>query len=446
MAAPFPPGPEGGWLLGSLADFRRDILGFYSRLARTYGDVASFRLGRHRTVLLNHPDHTEYVLTTGAKHFSKRTYVLKLLVPVMGNGLLTSEGDFWLRQRRLIQPVFQRQRIAGYGDVMVDYARRLLERWRDGETRDLHAEMMRLTLEIVGKTLFNADLEGDAHEVGAALEVVMANFLARWESLVPLPDWVPTPANLRSLRSRRRLDAIIYRMIRERRAAGAHGDDLLSLLLQARDEGDGSGMTDLQVRDEAMTLFLAGHETTASALAWTWYLLAVYSEEEAKLLAELREVLGDRQPTVADLPRLVRCERAVTEAMRLYPPAYAFGRLALADVEIGGYRIPRGTVVVACQWVTHRDGRFFEEPEAFRPDRWAGDLAKRLPRFAYFPFGGGQRVCIGSGFAMMEAVLILATVLPRYHFTLVPGHPVAPKAFVTLRPGKGIMAVLHRRE
>ncbi|HYV34929.1 MAG TPA: cytochrome P450 [Gemmataceae bacterium] len=440
-----PPGPDGQWLFGSLRDFRRDILGFYTHCAKNYGDIVPYRLGFQRLCLLNHPDFTELVLTTDNKNYDKRTYILKLLTPVLGNGLLTSEGDFWLRQRRLIQPAFHKQRIHTYGNVMVEYTLRMLARWQHGESRDLHADMMRLALEIVGKTLFDADVANDAKEVGDCLEVVMDRFIRRWEGLIPVPDWLPTPANLHFKRTLRQLDAIIYKMIAQRRQSGEDRGDLLSLLLQARDEDDGTGMTDLQLRDEAMTLFLAGHETTANALSWTWYLLAQHPEVETKLLQELDTVLHGLPPTVADLPRLVYCEHVLMEAMRLYPPAYGFGRLAKVDCAIGGYRIPNGTTVILCPWVTHRDARWFDDPLAFRPERWAGDAAKRMPRYAYFPFGGGPRQCIGNAFAMMEATLVLATVAPHYHFTLRPDPPVTPRAVVTLRPAHGIPVVISCR-
>jgi cytochrome P450 len=442
---PLPPGPRGTRLLGSLGDFRRDMLAFYTHCAQTYGDIVPYRLGFHRMCLLNHPEFTEKVLITDAKNYAKRTYVLKLLVPVLGNGLLTSEGDFWLRQRRLIQPAFHKQRIGAFADIMVDYTRRLCDRWQDGQTLDLHAEMMRLALEIVGKTLFDADVANEVEGVGAALEVVMDQFISRWESVLPLPDWFPTAANLRFKHTVKKLDAIIYQMIAQRRASGQQRGDLLSLLLQARDEDDGTGMTDRQLRDEAMTLFLAGHETTAGALSFTWYLLAQHPEVERKLLAELTTVLGGRTPTLADLPRLVYTEQVLLESMRLFPPAYGFGRVAKVDCELGGYRIPRGTTVIMVPWVTHRDGRWFDAPLQFSPERWAGDLAKRLPRYAYFPFGGGPRLCIGNQFAMMEATLIIAAMAPRYHFELQPEPPVVPRPVVTLRPAHGVPVKVHRR-
>jgi cytochrome P450 len=263
--------------------------------------------------------------------------------------------------------------------------------------------------------------------------------------VVPVPDWFPSPTNLRFRRTLKQLNAIIYRMIAQRRSQPQERGDLLSILLHARDENDGAGMSDEQLRDEAMTIFLAGHETTANALSWTWYLLTQNPAEENKLLDELTAVLNGRPPTVADLSQLVFTERVLMESMRLYPPAYGFGRIALADCNIGGFRVPRGTNIILCPWVSHRDGRWFDEPLAFRPERWSNELAKRLPRYAYFPFGGGPRICIGNSFAMMEATLILATIAQRYHFRLRPDPPVVPHAYVTLRPGHGIPVTLAKR-
>jgi cytochrome P450 len=361
---------------------------------------------------------------------------------LLGNGLLTSDGDSWLRQRRLAQPAFKPSRVAAYGETMVAYAERLIAGWKAGETRDLQPEMTRLTLEITAKTLFGADIGTDAADVGAALADALASFDVRVSSWFPLPYWVPTPTNRRLVKAVKRLDAIVYRIINERRAGGEDRGDLLSMLLQAQDD-EGGAMSDKQLRDETMTLFLAGHETTALALTWTFYLLAQSADAEAKLRTELAAVLGGRSPTVADLPRLRWTEHVVTESMRLYPPAYAFGREALADCEIGGYPVRKGTTLFLSQWVMHRDPRYYDEPERFLPERWAGGLMQRLPRFAYFPFSGGPRQCIGDRFAMMEAVLIVAAVAQRYRFALVPGHPVVPKPSMTLRPQHGIKVVLH---
>ncbi len=439
-----PPGPKGSLLLGSLSDFRRDTLGFLARVAREYGDFVALRLGWRRVFLINHPDLIETVLVTESRHFIKH-FVLRLLRPTMGNGILLSDGDFWIRQRRLIQPVFNKNRVATYGDVMVSYAERMAERWQDGETRDLHTDMMRLTLEIVAKVLFDADVAGQAADVGEALEMGMQTFIRRWKSLYPLPEWIPTPTNLKIKKVARRLDAIIYGFIKDRRTSGRDRGDLLSLLLHAQDVDDGGRMTDKQLRDEAMTLFLAGHETTANALAWTWYLLSQHPEVDAQLAAELHDVLGGRSPTVADLPRLRYTEMVVTESMRLYPPVYAFGREPVRNVRIGDYEVPRAATIIMSQWLMHRDGRFFDDPEQFRPERWADGLAKRLPKFAYFPFGGGPRLCIGNTFAMIEAVLVLATMAQKFRFTLAPGHPVVPLTTVTLRPKFGIKGVLTKR-
>jgi cytochrome P450 len=444
MTATYPPGPRGRFLTGSLREFRRDLLGFISRGAAEFGDLVTFRLGPKRIVLVNRPDLIEFVLTTGNRHFSGRTYIKKLLSPTLGMGLLTSEGDFWLRQRRLAQPAFHKNRINGYAASMVAYTERLLAGWRDGETRDLHADMSRLTLEIVAKTLFDTEVEEEVNEVGEAVENLMDTFLRRFQAAIRFPTWVPTPTNLRTKANVRRLEKIIYRIIDERRRSGKDRGDLLSMLLQASDEQ--GGMSDRQLRDEAMTLFLAGHETTANALSWTWYLLAQHPEVERALLEELGKVLAGRLPTLEDLPQLRYTEAVVTESMRLYPPAWGFGRVVIDDVDLGGYRLPVGTTLWLCPWVTQRDGRFFEEPLAFRPERWLEEKAKQMPRFAYFPFSGGPRVCIGNTFAMMEATLIVAAVVQRFGFTLAPGHTTTPYASVTLRPEGGVWAVLHGRQ
>jgi cytochrome P450 len=436
-----PPSPPGHLLGGHLHEFRHDRLGFFTRCARQYGDFVPLRLGPIRAVLLNHPDYFEYVLVSHNHNFIKHRG-LRMNRLLLGNGLLTSDGDFWLRQRRLAQPAFKPSRIAAYGETMVAYAERLLAGWKPGETRDLQPEMTRLTLEITAKTLFGADVAGDAADIGAALADALASFDVRISSWFPLPYWVPTPTNRRLVRAVKRLDEIVYRIINERRASGEDKGDLLSMLLHAQDD-EGGAMSDKQLRDETMTLFLAGHETTALALTWTFYLLAQNPYAEGKLREELAEVLGGRAPTVADLPRLRYAEHVATESMRLYPPAYAFGREALADCEIGGYPVRKGTTLFLSQWVMHRDPRFYDEPERFLPERWADGLLQRLPRFAYFPFSGGPRQCIGDRFAMMEAVLIVATVAQRYRFALVPGHPVVPRPSMTLRPQHGIKVVLR---
>jgi cytochrome P450 len=438
------PGPRGRWLLGSLSDFQRDQLGFYVDCAR-YGDVVATRLGPRRTVLFYHPDAIEEVLVTRSRDFVKSPGV-KLLRPLLGEGLLLSEHDFWLRQRRLVQPAFHRQRVAAYGDVMTDYTVRRVADWKEGDVRDVHDEMMSLTQAIVAKTLFDAEVSDEAHEVGTASHVLMQDFGARLGSLLQLlPSWLPTPGNLKARRAIQRLDQVVYRMIAARRQNGEDRGDLLSILLHAQDADDGTVMTDRQVRDEVMTLFMAGHETTAVALSWTWYLLAQHPEVDARLAEELKTVLGSRPPTAADLPRLRYTEMLVTEAMRLYPPAYAMGRMSTIPTEIAGHALAAGVVVILPTWVVQRDVRWFEEPEAFRPERWEDERTRRNPRYAYFPFGGGPRQCIGNGFAMMEACLLLAAIAQRFRLTLEPGQRVTPTPYVTLRPEPGIRMRLARR-
>ncbi len=440
MTAALPPGPKGTLLGGNLAELRRDPLALYTRCAREFGDVSTLRFGLRRVVLINHPDLIESVLVTHARNWVKH-YALKMNRLLLGDGLLTSDGDAWLRQRRLLQPLFNRERLAGYGAVMVEAAERLADSYHEGETRDLLPDMTGLTLEIIARVLFGSGLTEKAREIGAVLSAVGRSFNRRVASMMILPESVPTPANLRMRRAVRRLDEILYDLIEQRRKGGGR-DDLLSVLSQARHE-DGGRMTDRQLRDEAMTLFLAGHDTTALTLSWCWYLLGQNPPVYDALQAELASVLGGRAPTPADLPRLPCTERVVLETMRLYPAAYMMGRQAVAACDLGGYRLPAGATVLMAQWIMHRDPRWFDQPERFLPDRWADGLAKRLPKFAYFPFGGGGRLCIGYSFAMMEACLVLATLARRARFTLVPGQAIRPAPAITLKPSPGIQAVVR---
>ena len=394
---------------------------------------------------LYHPADIEYVLVTNAKNFIKsrslRTPFFRRLV---GNGLLTSEGEIWKRQRRLAQPAFHRQRISAYADVMVDYAGGMIADWREGDERDIHRDMMRLTLEIVVKTLFNADVSGEADKVGQVLSQIAKPFASQATVKWILDNRLPTSTHRRFNRAAREIDEIVYRLIAERRTSGSDEGDLLSMLLAAHDE-DGSQMNDKQLRDEVMTLFLAGHETTALTLSWAWYLLAQNPEAETRFHAELDEVLGDRLPTVADLARLQYTEMIGKESMRLYPPAYALGREAIEECEIGGYRVPAGAQVFMFQWATQRDPRFFAEPDKFRPERWTEEFSSSLPKYAYFPFGGGPRACIGNYFAMMEIVMLLATVGQRFRFSLVPDHEVSLMPAMSLRPANGIRVKVESR-
>jgi len=430
-----PPGPRGGLLLGSTFAYLRDQLGFLTRAVRVYGDVVRLRLGNTTTYVLVNPEHIDYVLRSHADNFMK-DMMTRWLIPLLGEGLLTSEGAVWRRQRKLAQPAFQRKEIERYAAVMVEHTERMLESWHDGQVQDPHEDLMRLTLSIVAKTLFDAELGGDATVVGESLEVVMNYFMSpmRWFGI---REWLPLPSTRRYHRAIGRIDDIIYGIIRQRRESGQDPGDLLSRLLAAQDE-QGGGMTDRQLRDESVTLMLAGHETTALVLFYTFYLLANSPEAEGRLASELREVLGDRPPTAADVPSLRYTEWVVREAMRLYPPAWGIAREALADCEIGGYHVPKGTQLFMIQWLVHRDPRWFDDPEVFRPERWEHDLIKRLPRCAYFPFGDGPRICIGNHFAMMEAVLILATIARKYRLTIEPGQTLELLPSITLRPRHGL--------
>jgi cytochrome P450 len=437
-ATPEVPGPKGIWPVGQMYAFSRDPLTLLKGLARDYGDVARFKAGPQSVYLLSHPDYVRDLLVTHNARF-KKGRALQRAKRLLGEGLLTSEGEFHRRQRRLAQPAFHKQRVAAYGRVMVEYAERVSARWRDGAEVDISEEMMRLTLAVVGKTLFDAEVESDADEVGASLTEVMNLFGYLMLPFSELLEKLPLPPQRRFLRARARLDAVIYRIIEERRREGRDRGDLLSTLLDAVDEeGDRTGMTNEQLRDEVMTTFLAGHETTANALTWAWYLLAQNPEAEARLHAELDGVLaGGRAPAPEDVPALQYTEMVVAETMRLYPPAWALGRLALEDHEVGGYRIPRGSLVLVSQYVIHRDPRFWPDPERFDPERFAPEAKAARPQFAYFPFGGGPRRCVGEGFAWTEAVLILATLARRWRARLVPGRAVEPQPRITLRPGPG---------
>ena len=439
-----PPGPKGHPILGVMREFNRDTLAFITR-CRDYGDVVRMRFLYVTAYFLFHPDDIEYVLSTNPKNFFKAMSLRSnFFHRLVGNGLLTSEGEIWKRQRRLAQPAFHRQRINSYAQVMVDFTERMMSTWREGEVRDIHRDMMRLTLEIVVRTLFNADVSRESDKVGRVLASIVQPFASQATIKWILDNRLPTPAHRRFHREAKQIDDIVYRFIAERRASGLDQGDLLSMLIQAHDE-DGNQMTDKQLRDEVMTLFLAGHETTALTLSWIWYLLAQNPETEQKFHAELTEVLGGRMPTIEDLPRLKYVDMIAREAMRLYPPAYGLGREAIEDCEIGGYHVPRGTQVFMFQWATQRDGRFFDQPDRFYPERWTNDFIERLPKYAYFPFGGGPRFCIGNSFAMMEIVLVLATIGQRFRFGLVSDHSVSLLPAMSLRPKDGIKVVIERR-
>jgi cytochrome P450 len=445
VAAAIPQGPRGGRLMGNMREFNSDSLGFIERCAREFGDVVLTRFLYVPALFLFHPDHVEYVLASGSKNFIKAASLRSpFFHRLVGNGLVTSEGDFWRRQRRLAQPAFHRDRVEAYAETMVGYAERMLARWREGEVLDAHEEMMLLTQSVVARTLFSADVSDDSGEIGEALGRIVRPFASQATLKWILDNRLPTPGHLRFNRDVRRIDRFVYRLIGERRVSGEDTGDLLSMLLRARDE-DGGVMTDRQLRDELMTIFLAGHETTALALTWAWYLLAENPEAEARLHAELSEVLGGRAPVAEDLPRLRYAEWVVKEAMRLYPPAWGVGRECVRECEVGGFRVPKGMQVFAFQWVMQRDPRWFADPAAFRPERWGEESVSHLPKYAYFPFGGGPRLCIGNYFATMEAVLILATIAQRFRLRLASGHAVELLPAMSLRPKGGVFVKPERR-
>lgn len=414
-------------------------------MAGDYGDIAHYRIGPQHLYLFNHPDLIRDVLVTNQKNFHK-SRGLERARRLLGNGLLTSEGEFHIRQRRLAQPAFHRQRIAVYGAMMTDHADRARSRWSDGQTLDMHQEMMRLTLGIVSRTLFDANVDSEAVEISDALTTSFESFNFAMLPFSEILEKFPLPAVRRFNAARARLDRTIYRMIDERRASSVDRGDLLSMLLLATDtEGDGSGMNDLQLRDEALTIFLAGHETTANALTWTWYLLSQHPEVEERLHAELDGALAGRIPGHEDLAALPYTRMVLAESMRLYPPAWAIGRRALESFEVRGFTVPARSVVLMSQYITHRDPRWFPDPERFDPERWTPEAQAARPKFSYFPFGGGARVCIGEQFAWMEGILLVATLAQQWRMQLVPGHPVEVQPLITLRPAHGMRMTLERR-
>ncbi len=436
------PGPTGS-RSAALQRFGGDPLTYLREMATQHGDYVRVPLVLGHGALLVDPDAIEEVLVRKKRHFVKGR-ATKALGALLGNGLLVSEGDFWRRQRRLAQPAFHKDRISKYAERMVAQGNKMLDGWHDGREMDVHAEMAHVTLAIVADALFSADVSGDAEAVGQGLATALWHF--QWWStkgfLVPL--WLPLKPNRTYQAARRRLDRIVNALIAGRQASGERRDDLLDMLLAARDT-DGSAMSPKQLRDEVMTLLLAGHETTANTLTWTFMLLAEHPDVEAKLVAELKAVLGGRAPTIADLPNLKYTELVIKESMRVYPAVWMLGYQAIDDTTIGPYVIRKGTAVFLSQWVNHHDPRWFPEPDQFRPERWLDPAMRSLPTYAYFPFGGGERMCIGKSFALMEAQLLLASIVQRYHLDLVPGQNIVLDPSVTLRPGTGLRVVAHAR-
>jgi cytochrome P450 len=451
-----PPGPRGLPIVGTSFMASRDSTRTLTRWARDYGDIVYYRFFDFRFYVLFHPQHVEQVLLGKTGNFVKGI-TSRANPELFGNGLLTSDGDFWRRQRKLSNPAFHRESLVRYADITTEEATRLLHGWKNGDSHNIHNDMMNVTLRIVLRSLFGSDLGESMKVIEPALDAIMLSS-SGFHSIAFFLG-LPTPTRARHFRAVREIDRVVYALIargREKlkssecRAAGADeqtaggAKDLLTLLLTARDE-DGNSMSDQQLRDEVMTLLLAGHETTALNLSWAWYLLSQHPEVEENLHAELETVLGGRLPCAADLPRLQYTDRVIRETLRLYPPAWRIFRRTLEPFTVGEYTLPAGSNIVMSQWVTQRDPRWFSEPERFYPDRWSEEAAAKLPRFAYFPFGGGLRVCIGAGFAMMEATLLLATIAQRFRMCLAPNQRIEPLASITLRPRNGIRVELQER-
>lgn len=440
MTLKLPPGPNEQGRITNLGRMRRDPIALQWDLTRRYGDVVYFRLFNRHLVLLTHPRDLRHVFQDHYTNYNKQTRGFDVLRSFLANGLLTSEGDFWLRQRRIAQPAFHHDRIAAFAATMTRAATALADRWdaEHGDIVNLTAEMSRLTLRIVGETLLTTDVSADADRVGHALTTALRRANAALTTVVEIPLWVPTPGN-RALRGAfATLDDVVYGLITARRGGEGPDSDLLALLMAARDEETGEGMTDTQLRDEVMTIFLAGHETTAVTLGWVWYLLSKHPTIGTRLRSELSAVLGGRPPTVDDIPRLVYTGRVINETMRLYPPAWAISRCAIEADRIGDYDIPAGSIVLACPYVTHRLPAWWDNPEGFDPDRFEAARSASRPPFAYFPFGGGPRQCIGNTFASMEMTLVVATIAQRYRLDLAPGERPGLTPSITLRPTRPI--------
>ena len=448
-AAPHPPRC---FLFGNVLELRRDPLAFFAESRDHYGDVVELRLGppglNVRYFLISSPQGIQHVLRDNQANYRKSVFY-KAMKRLMGEGLVTSEGDLWRRQRRLAQPGFHHDRIVAFSRVMTDAVARQLRHWDEhavtGWQVDIAAEMMQLTLEIVAETLFSAHLAGRTEEIGKALAVALEQHNAR---LMARPPWivlVPVALDRRLVAALRTLNRTVTAIIRERQRPDSGGDDLLGLLMRARDDGTGKAMSEAQLRDEVMTFLMAGHETTGNALAWTWYLLSLDRQVEERLQSEVDQVLNGRTPTSEDLPALPYTRRIIEESMRLYPPIWTVDRDALHEDRIEGFRIPRGSVVGISPYVMHRHPRYWPDPEKFDPQRFLPDRVADRPRFAYLPFGGGPRGCIGEDYALTELQLVVAAVAQRYRLRLVPGQHIQPEPTITLRPRGGIRMTIERR-
>jgi cytochrome P450 len=438
----YPPGPTS--LARTGYELYRDPLGLLTRLTREYGDIVHLQFGSRHDYILNHPDYIKSVMLAGEDEMLRS--FPRPMKRVLGNGLLSSQGECHKRQRRLIQPCFHHQHAASCAQVITEYTERVASHWRDGQTVDIFAEMLRLSMAIVVKALFNTDVENEAAEIGRVLDIIME---MTHKNAIPYLDEflarLPLPSTKRYENARAVLDEMVYGMIDERRTAGSEQNDFLSAMLRLQGTEEGYGLSDEQVRDEVMTMFVAGHETIGSALAWTWYLLAEHPEVERRMQEELDQVLGGRVATGVDFARLPYTNMIVLESMRLYPPVWLMARRPVHDYQVAGYTVPAGSYFHISQYLMHRDERYFPNPERFDPDRWTAEAVASRPRFSYFPFGGGSRKCIGESFAMMEGVLVVATLAQQWTMQVAPGHRVEMEPLITLRPKGGIPVRLRRR-
>jgi cytochrome P450 len=437
-----PPGPKPRPFVGNMLEFRRDQLGYLQALERLYGKMTTIYIGKFPIVIFFRPEHVRYVLTENPRNFTNRE-VAESLRQLVGDGLLTIDGEAHRQQRRMVQPAFHKKRVESYANVMVQYGTEMLERWHAGEKMDMAREMQALTLRIVAKCLFNIDLASEVNELGMAFTDMLKNPISLVEGFLGWRFDVPFTSYGKRMAAKRRVDAFIYKLIAQRRGEGRDLGDVLSMILAAQEEGE--MLTDTQVRDHIMTFAAAGHETTALALTWTFYLLSQHSQVREKLLAELQTVLGDRLPTLEDIPHLTYTEWVLNESMRLYPPAWSQGRRATEAFELDGYLFPAGTMLMFSQWVMHRLPDIWGDPEVFRPERWDPVNGQKVPPWSYFPFGGGPRICIGMPFAQLEAKLLLAAILQRYVPQVVPGYKLELQPLITLRPKHGLPVRLEKR-
>jgi cytochrome P450 len=449
-SAEYPNGPRINVPLAILAQMLPGILPFDSleftlSVSREYGDVAYYRFGPLRVYHLCHPDLARQILVEQSEKYRKPELLKHAFGPFAGEGLLISEGAVWKRQRKLMQPAFHHRQLEAYGQVMVTQTLRLLDSFGDGQAREISGEMAELTLNIVARCLFGAEMPNELREIRGAMTAMLAAASRRVNSIVRMPSWVPSPGNIRERRALAKMDQVVRHLIEARRKAEKQRDDLLSVLVAATGEDNGGGMSDKQLRDEMLTLFLAGHETTANALTWTWFLLSQHPDVEAKLHEELDRELGSRTPGVSDLGRLRYTDMVIRESLRLYPPAPAVAREPIEDVMIGGYRVRAGSLLSVNTYALQRDARFYDDPERFDPDRFSAGWEERIPRYAYLPFGGGARICIGNAFAMMEARLILAIVAQRFRLVLEPGQHVKPMQVITVKPRGPVRMRVEKR-